>query len=82
MKAWEYNAVVLSDGGPIFCVDCLDEWCGDDYELRDELIYHPIFADSEWDRYPVCDHCGKEHDYVGLTSDGEQWLWERAAQTM
>lgn len=57
MKAYDYEAVEYM--GEILCVECLPN--GYDY---DEV--EPIFADTEWDTYPVCDHCGETHDYVGL----------------
>lgn len=65
MKAFDYNAVVV-DGPKVFCVECLPE------ELTvDSETVHPIFASDEWDYYPCCDKCGREHDYVGLTGVGE-----------
>jgi hypothetical protein len=68
MNAYDYDAVVHDCS--IFCVQCLP------VGVKEEDCC-PIFADSEWDHYPVCDHCLAEHDYVGLTSDGQRWLWER-----
>jgi len=61
MKSWEFEAVTFN--GDIYCNDC----CPVD---TDSPEVSPIFADSEWDYLPVCDHCGTEHDYVGLTEDG------------
>ena len=57
MKAYDYKAVAYD--GEIYCVECLpDGITVDDDEVS------PIFADSEWDTYPVCDTCGAEHEYV------------------
>ena len=39
----------------------------DDGELQ------PIFADSEWDYYPICDVCGSSIGDVNLTSDGREY---------
>lgn len=66
MKAWEYYAVTTSDGA-VYCIDCIPD--GIDVE-SDEV--RPIFASDEVDVYPVCDQCGRVHDYMGLTSDGEE----------
>lgn len=45
----------------VYCLGCLP----DGVELADDTV-HPIFPDSEWDYYPVCDHCSTVHDYVCL----------------
>jgi hypothetical protein len=58
MKSFDYDAVVTEDG-EICCVECAPK--GD---------HSPIFADSEWDHYPVCEQCGAVHDYVSLTEEG------------
>jgi hypothetical protein len=68
MKSYEYDAVVHDCA--IYCVQCVPAGV----KVED---CHPIFADSEWDHYPMCDHCHAEHDYVGLTTDGQRWLEEQ-----
>jgi hypothetical protein len=64
MKSFDYFAVTYN--ASVYCVDCLP----DDAPGIESDEIGPIFADSEWDRYPTCDVCGTEHDYVGLTEDG------------
>jgi hypothetical protein len=73
MKAYDFEAVVFD--GAVYCVDCLTH--GTDVNADD---VSPVFADSEWDVYPVCDACGTVHDYVSLTLDGamEAEISERA----
>jgi len=61
MKSYDYEACTWE--GEIFCLECLPE------SVTEKQI-EPIFADSEWDSYPVCCECGIEHDYVSLTSYG------------
>lgn len=61
MKSYDYEACAYD--GAIYCIACLPE--GVTTEDAD-----PIFAGSEWDAYPVCDHCGGVHDYVSLTTEG------------
>ena len=70
MKAYDFEAVTYD--GAVYCTGCLP----DGVDADSEGVY-PIFADSEWDSYPVCDACGAEHDYMSLTSDGQSWLAER-----
>ena len=62
MKAYDYKAVTFD--GAVYCTGCIPDGA------KDEDIY-PIFADSEWDFYPVCDGCGEVHDYMGLTDEGQ-----------
>lgn len=50
--------------------------CASEAEEREG---HPIWDDSEFDYYPVCDRCGTEIDGVLLTTDGERWLAKRNA---
>lgn len=57
MKAYDYEAMVHDDD--VYCIGCLPAGVS-----MDEA--HPIFADSEWDIYPICSECGYEHDYVNL----------------
>jgi hypothetical protein len=57
MKSYEYNACVFK--GEILCNECLH------LDVKTEEV-QPIFADSEWDSYPVCSKCGEVHDYVVL----------------
>lgn len=46
-------------------------------DLPDEQAY-PIFADSEWDYYPVCGECRERIEDVSLTSDGAKYEHESA----
>lgn len=62
MKSYDYDAIVVD--GEVYCVDCRPK----SVRLDDPAV-QPIFADSEWDSYPVCCECGTEHDYVTLLSD-------------
>jgi hypothetical protein len=55
----------LFKNSTLYCVDCLPD--GIDVDSED---VSPIFADSEWNSYPVCCECGAKHDYVSLTPDG------------
>lgn len=71
MKAWHFYAVVYNDC--IYCVDCLPEGI----TAESDGVF-PIFANSEWDYYPVCDVCLREHDYVCLTDFGREHLGEPA----
>jgi len=63
MKAWDYDAAVV--GSEVFCIGCLP----DPLDAAHPDV-QPIFASDEWDVYPVCHKCGREHDYVGLTTEG------------
>ncbi len=54
MKSYNYYACVLD--GEVYCNECLPSLSG----------IEPIFANSEWDCYPVCCECGEVHDYVIL----------------
>lgn len=60
MNASDYEAVGYEH--EIYCIGCLP----DGVEAADIDAVVPIFADSEWDCYPVCVVCGMEHDYVVL----------------
>lgn len=65
MHCSDYEAVVYD--GDIYCVGCLPEGVEvDGIDANGDDICTPIFACSEWDSYPVCDHCGEVHDYVTL----------------
>ena len=74
MKSYDYDAVVYD--GTCYCCGCLEKACKvpEGYEHQQVTLdsdeVSPIFADSEWDGYPVCDHCGAVHDYVSLTDEG------------
>ena len=68
MKAYDYDAVTMD--GAIYCTGCAPK------ETKATGSPHPIFADSEWDHYPVCDKCGAQHTYVSLTRDGVQYETE------
>lgn len=63
MKSYDFFAVVYN--GDVLCTECLP----DGVSVSDEKVL-PIFANSEHDRYPVCDKCLTEHDYVALTEYG------------
>ena len=51
--------------GEFQCVDCCS---GVDVE-----DCSPVFADSEWDSWPVCAVCGMECTDVNLTQDGQDY---------
>ena len=72
MKSWEYEGYTTKDGG-VICCDCTGKLSEDE---ENKFGYMPIFADSEWDYYPVCDICLCELDYVGLTSYGMKYRKE------
>jgi hypothetical protein len=63
MKSHDFFAVVYDND--VLCTGCLPEGV----TVHDEKVF-PIFANSEHDRYPVCDKCFTEHDYVALTEYG------------
>lgn len=54
MNACDFRAVVIDCN--IYCLECAP------VHKADEAF--PIFANSEWDSYPYCTRCGREHDYV------------------
>lgn len=57
MNAFDYDAVVYD--GDAYCLSCLPETVSEDE-------YEPIFADSEWQEYPVCCECQEIHFYVKI----------------
>ena len=57
MKSFDFCAVTY--GSEVYCVECLP-----DGVTADSEEVSPIFADSEWDCFPVCDACGEVHGYV------------------
>ena len=74
MKSYDFD--FMTGNSSIYCGDCIRE----KKIPIDSLL--PIFADSEWDYYPVCDICGavdeninfipaivKESDKPALTID-------------
>lgn len=63
MKSFDYYAVVYD--GSVYCTGCIPEPIDPD-------LLHPIFADSEWDYVPTCDHCGERHDYVTIIHYGKE----------
>ena len=63
MKSYDFEAMAYD--GAVYCIECLPSGVNED----DEEV-SPVFADSEWDYYPVCCVCGTIHDYVSLTSEG------------
>jgi hypothetical protein len=62
MKAYDFDAVIVDS--EVYCLECVPDGTDLDTDAS------PIFADSEWDYYPVCYHCGAVHDYVSLTAYG------------
>jgi len=62
MNSCEYSAVAYEH--EIYCIDCLP----DGIENPNRVI-DPIFANTEWDVYPICCICGREHDYVVLLEE-------------
>jgi hypothetical protein len=65
MKSYDFDAVAYD--GAVYCTQCLPEGI-----TTESDGVSPIFADSEWDAYPVCDHCHGVHDYVSLTDYGRR----------
>lgn len=63
MKSYDYEACAYD--GAVYCNGCLP----DGITTESEEVT-PVFADSEWDGYPVCDACGEKHEYVNLTREG------------
>lgn len=61
MKSYDYDAMAYD--GAVYCTEHLPDG------VTTEDAY-PVFADSEWDHYPTCDHCHVVHDYVNLTDHG------------
>lgn len=57
MKSYDFEAVIVEDG--VFCLECVPP----NVEAEDGF---PIFADSEWENYPVCCVCNFVHEYVTL----------------
>lgn len=56
----------------VFCCDC----------VLDKEKCNPIFVDSEWDSFPVCNKCNEEITSIKLTDDGIEWLvFERGTNT-
>jgi len=64
LKCYSFDAVIHGDC-TVLCVSCLPDGISPN---ADDCS--PIFADSEWDSYPVCDKCGRVIDYVNLISEG------------
>jgi hypothetical protein len=62
IKSYDFDAMVFQDD--VYCVEHLTP--------RERAVAKPIFADSEWDYYPVCTECGYVHDYVNLTDEGRK----------
>lgn len=67
----EATAALTPDG--VYCVDCVpDKW------RRDYSQVFTIYPDSEHDSLPVCQACGRKHDYAALTLVGERFELEIA----
>jgi hypothetical protein len=54
------------------CIVCPN--CATPEEMEDPNGLPVIFADSEWDSYPVCDRCGSEITDVCLTEIGIDYI--------
>lgn len=65
MKSHDTVAYNPPDSGYVVCPECTPESKKD--------IWHPVFADSEWDYYPSCDKCLRTIDDVSLTSYGRNY---------
>lgn len=63
---WGFECVAYESDH--YCVGCLPT----NVTVEDEFI-HPITALAEVDCWPVCCVCHREHDYMGLTADGQRW---------
>jgi len=62
MKSYDFD--FMTGNSSIYCGDCIRE----KKIPIDSLL--PIFADSEWDYYPVCDICGAvDENIVFLRKD-------------
>ncbi len=79
LNAADVVGYTTADGG-VLCERCAEkaaEEIGDEayneYGELDDSEFYPIFADSEWDSYPVCDSCGEIIDDVKLTSEGYEY---------
>ncbi len=62
MKSYSYYACVYN--GEVYCNGCLPTSVAP-YSSGAQ----PIFANSEWDYYPICCECGEVHDYVVLLTE-------------
>lgn len=65
MNYYDFNCYEVYYDGDIayYCTRCLPSNVSND-------MTRPIFQDMELDSFPVCEKCGKEHDYMGLTDFG------------
>jgi hypothetical protein len=70
MHSFDFEAVTYD--GAVYCVGCLPKGVSVD----DEDVM-PIFADSEWDHKPVCDHCHEAHDYMNV-----RWPYDKVPDPM
>ena len=81
MKSYEIVAWASPDG----CVICTA--CADERGHSHDEDFTPVFADSEWDSYPVCGICEKVIEYVTVIEKGEArkcgecnfFIWNRSA---
>lgn len=64
-----YEIVGYVNGDCIICPNCATE---EDMDEKNGLPV--IFADSEWDFYPICDSCGTEITDVCLTETGIDYI--------
>ena len=62
MESQDFEAVTYE--ASVYCNGCCP------VDIYSEGVW-PVFADSEWDYYPVCDGCGQEHTYMNLTTARE-----------
>jgi hypothetical protein len=70
MKSWDFEAVVF--GGKVYCKGCLPPGV-----KPDDPRITPIFAEDEWDSFPMCEKCGTQHKYMNLTRDGRRYESQR-----
>lgn len=69
MHSTYFDAVTYD--GAVYHLDCLPKEIRKLFDDEDGEV-SPIFADSEWDGYPICDVCRKKIDYVCLTDLGRK----------
>jgi hypothetical protein len=60
-----YDVVGYAIDGAVYCEHCAGKWTKEERDASG-----PVFADSEWDGYPVCDECMEMITDVGLTTEG------------
>jgi len=53
----------------VFCLSCVPK------DLEDDDLF-AVYDDEQLDAYPVCERCGRKHDYTNLTPRGERFELE------